>query len=47
MIAHRMSWFAHEHERACAGVKFFKDPLSASGVLLQVVCAITVHAPSL
>ena len=36
MIAHRMSWFAAEHQRVCAGVKFFKDPKSPSGVLLQV-----------
>ena len=36
MIAHRMSWFAAEHQRVCAGVKFFKDPTSPSGVLLQV-----------
>jgi hypothetical protein len=37
MIAHRMSWFAAEYQRARLGVKFFKSPESASGVLLQVI----------
>ncbi len=37
MIAHRMSWFAAEYQRARLGVKFFKNPESASGVLLQVI----------
>jgi hypothetical protein len=37
MIAHRMSWFAAEYQRARLGVKFFKSPESPSGVLLQVI----------
>jgi hypothetical protein len=36
MIAHRMSWFISEHQRACAGIKFFKDAEAAHGVSIQV-----------